>query len=375
MSAPLFVVVIPTYQEAVAIQQITVTIDRAIQESGAECRFILLNADNNSPDGTAALFLTVATATPKRVELSTAGQRGKGVNLRVAFRAALALGAEGLISLDADLASVPSEWIRTFVASIKNGASMALPLYGRSWNDGSQTNHLVAPLLLGVAGQPIRQPIGGDFALSCSFMRHMLGIRWPGTANGFGVDFFLLHEAVKFGTVAQERLPVGKHHGWRSTSATLVDEEFAPKFEQVALTVLGLLITRGVQPDWGARFPPSPPIDPTLERGCDLSVMPRVAELAHHLQKPHAFYDLTAKHLSTEVLDLADDREWGGILASAFALCERSAFKDEHLESLRALLYARIASTQRQFERLGSDGIDRRVEAVASQVRKVLLSR
>jgi dienelactone hydrolase len=51
-------------------------------------------------------------------------------------------------------------------------------------------------LIYGIFGRNIRQPIGGDFALSARLARHIVSVPWHRTTNEYGVDIFMTMQAL-----------------------------------------------------------------------------------------------------------------------------------------------------------------------------------
>ena len=84
------------------------------------------------------------------------------------------LGAKAIVCVDADLISITPEWIKYMAEPIlTEGVDYLAPLYSRHKYDGTITNNICYPLIYGIFGRNIRQPIGGDFALSDRLARHL----------------------------------------------------------------------------------------------------------------------------------------------------------------------------------------------------------
>jgi hypothetical protein len=112
------------------------------------------------------------------------------------FRKMLELDAEVLVCLDADLLSVTPEWVKYFVDPILEGYDFVNPIYSRHKYDGTITNNICFPIVYGLFCRNIRQPIGGDFAMSAKFAKHLVCQPWHRTTEEYGVDIFMTMNAI-----------------------------------------------------------------------------------------------------------------------------------------------------------------------------------
>jgi len=192
------IVGIPSYMEADTIGYVTKQVDIGIKRYFGNFRALIINADNNSEDDTRGAFLSTETVTPKEYISTPRGVKGKGNNMMNLFRAAQAHGGtlKAAVVLDADLRSVTPEWVRYFVEPILKGYDYALPRYSRHQFDGTITNHICYPLLYGLMGENVRQPIGGDFAFSPRLARYWLDQKWLSTTKLYGIDIFMTLNAI-----------------------------------------------------------------------------------------------------------------------------------------------------------------------------------
>ena len=157
---------------------------------------VIINCDNNSPDDTKSAFLATETEVPKIYITTPPDLQGKGYNFENLFRKAAELNAKTIICIDADLKSITPEWIQYFGDPIKSGYDYVTPIYARHKYDGTITNNICYPLVYGVLGRNVRQPIGGDFALSGRFIKHLLIQPWHRTTEEYGIDIFLSMNAI-----------------------------------------------------------------------------------------------------------------------------------------------------------------------------------
>ena len=191
------VVVIPSYKEADSIGHPTKVASEGLTKYFPGRKSAIINADNASPDGTEDVFLGTETDVPKIYITTPPNTPGKGWNFANAFRKAYALGARAIVCVDADLISITPEWMKYMAAPVlEEGFDYLTPLYSRHKYDGTITNNICYPLIYGILGRDIRQPIGGDFALSGRLARHIVSVPWHRTTHQYGVDIFMTMNAL-----------------------------------------------------------------------------------------------------------------------------------------------------------------------------------
>ena len=193
------IVGIPSYMEADNISDVTRKVDIGLVKYFSNLKAVIVNVDNNSEDNTKEAFLSTETKTPKKYITTPKGIRGKGNNFFNLFKFAKThlSTLKGGIVVDADLKSINPEWIKFLGDPIINmGFDYALPRYSRHQFDGSITNHICYPLLYGLLGKDLRQPIGGEFAFSSSMIDYWLSKKWIPTTKQYGIDIFMTMGAV-----------------------------------------------------------------------------------------------------------------------------------------------------------------------------------
>ncbi len=131
--------------------------------------------------------------------------------------------------------SITPEWVKILLSPILDGYDYITPYYARNEYDGSITNHLCFPLIYGLLGRDIRQPIGGDFSFSPRLAEHWLGRKWHKTTKKYGIDIFMTMHAITGGfRVAQAGLGAKVH----KPSAP----KLGPMFSQVITTLFKIII-------------------------------------------------------------------------------------------------------------------------------------
>jgi hypothetical protein len=160
-------------------------------------RCVIVNADNHSADGTRETFLSTETRACKEYVSTPDGTKGKGENLLRFFALAADCGVRAAATVDADLESIAPDWMRRIFVPLLEGHDFVFPVYSRFRYDGAITSQLCYPVLTGVYGCAIRQPIGGEFGFSRRFLDHLAQADVPAAARGFGIDIHLTTQAVE----------------------------------------------------------------------------------------------------------------------------------------------------------------------------------
>lgn len=229
------IVGIPSLNEADNIGFVTKRVDRGLRRYFSKYRTAIINADNHSADNTKAAFLTVKTATPKIYISTPRGVKGKGNNLHNLFKIAAKLKARAIAVVDADLKSISEEWIKLLLRPIFDKYDFLTPIYSRNEYDGTITNHICYPMIYGLLGADLRQPIGGDFSFSHNYLDRILKERMAKPVKQYGIDIFmtmlaLLHDF----RIGQINLGTKIH----KPSAP----KLGPMFSQVAATLFSMLL-------------------------------------------------------------------------------------------------------------------------------------
>lgn len=229
------VVGIPSFNEAATIGFVAEMVSEGLRYHFPDRNSIIVNVDNDSSDNTRQAFMNARTAVKKKYISTAKGVRGKGHNFLNLFKYAAEVKAEVIIVVDADLRSITKEWIELLGRPVLEGHDLVTPLYTRHQFDGSITNHICYPVVFGLFSTDIRQPIGGDFAMSSKFIRHLLEQQWSGAVKQYGIDIFLTMNAI-----------LGDFSICQSALGKKVHNASAPKlgvmFEQVMESLLDLLV-------------------------------------------------------------------------------------------------------------------------------------
>ncbi|MFH0956204.1 MAG: glycosyltransferase [Candidatus Falkowbacteria bacterium] len=190
------IVGIPSFNEADNIGFVTEKVDFGLSKFFPGFKSVIINCDNYSPDGTEQAFLKTKTKNPKIVISTPRALRGKGYNFYNLFHEASKLNAKAVAVVDADLLSIKPNWMNLLLKPILKGYDYITPHYARSEYDGSITNHICYPLIYGLFGYNIRQPIGGDFSFSPKLVEACLKNKWHSTTYKYGIDIFMTMTAI-----------------------------------------------------------------------------------------------------------------------------------------------------------------------------------
>ncbi len=109
---------IPSFNEADNIDFVTEIVDRGLNRFFKSYSAVIVNVDNNSPDGTREVFLSTKTKNPKIYISTPKGVTGKGNNFHNLFLQAKKMEANAVFVVDADMKSVTPEWVKIFLEPI-----------------------------------------------------------------------------------------------------------------------------------------------------------------------------------------------------------------------------------------------------------------
>ena len=190
------IVGIPSYNEADSIGFVTEQVDKGLKKYFPKLKTIIVNVDNNSPDNTKETFLNTKTKNKKKYITTPEGIKGKGNNFYNLFKFAQETKTKTIVVVDADLTSITPQWIKKLAEPIINKHDFVSPLYIRHKYDGTITNNVVFPLVYSLFNKYIRQPIGGEFAVSKKLIDHYMKQKWTETTRQYGIDIFMTLNAL-----------------------------------------------------------------------------------------------------------------------------------------------------------------------------------
>jgi hypothetical protein len=137
----------------------------------------------------------------RRIVTTYQGMQGKGSAVRAIFEMARTLHAQLIIVLEADLQTMTADWIQKLAYPIVTKQfALALPSYVRPIPDGAVTDLIAFPLTRMLYGTEVRQPMGGEFALSAELAAHLNAKDvWETDVARHGFDIWLTTIAINEG--------------------------------------------------------------------------------------------------------------------------------------------------------------------------------
>jgi len=192
------VIGIPALNEEETIKKIVEVFDASLQKYFPNKKTVLILLDSNSKDKTVEFFNNTKTVVQKIVIRNL--KKGKGRNIINLLKFSIKNNVKCVCMVDADIKNVNISWLYKFINPIiNNEADFILPIYKRGKFSGNITNLICRPVLYGLYGTFITQPIGGDFSFNSNYaifilnkiksvkqnMRHIV--------NSFGIDIFMTY--------------------------------------------------------------------------------------------------------------------------------------------------------------------------------------
>ena len=140
--------------------------------------------------------------------------------------------------VDSDLRSITTDWVKYLIDPVlEKGYHYVSPVYVRHKYDGTITNNIVYNLTRALYGKRIRQPIGGDFAITREVAKFYIEQDvWVTDVARFGIDIWMTTSAVTQGfRVCQSNLGV-KIHDVKDPG-----QHLGPMFRQVLSALFSLM--------------------------------------------------------------------------------------------------------------------------------------
>lgn len=206
------VIGIPTYKNARTLAPVMRAAAEGLAQHLQGLRGAIAIVDGGSPDETIAVAQQVPLPPQvRRVVTSYQGIQGKGSAVRATFEMARTLHARIVLILEADLQSITPEWIVQLVRPIlAREYELVVPHYVRPLPDGAMTDLLAYPLTRMLYGVDVRQPMGGEFAVSAELAQRLVAKDvWETDIARHGIDIWLTTVAINEGVkLCQVRLGV-----------------------------------------------------------------------------------------------------------------------------------------------------------------------
>jgi hypothetical protein len=206
-------IAIPTYNNSDTVGHVVDAARAALRDPLADCRGVIIHADAGSTDDTDEKFASKDPADTPVVELTYSvlpGQKlvapdhdvpDKSRAVKAILRAAQQLQAKVCVILAPNLRGVTPASISSLSRPVLDDKFDFVASYcTRHKFDGLVTSGLVYPVIRALYGKRIRQPMGGDFAVSAPLAAHYLAQYAANSDKGrIGVDLWMLTEAITRG--------------------------------------------------------------------------------------------------------------------------------------------------------------------------------
>lgn len=230
---------IPCYNNEKTIVHVIQMVTHGLAKHYKDRRSVILVADGGSTDDTreVAREFEIKPWQEKLVSIYR-GPAGKGTALRSVFEAADRLKVRVCAMVDSDLRSITADWVQYLLEPIlEKGYQFVSPVYVRHKYDGTITNNIVYNLTRALYGRRIRQPIGGDFAISRDVADFYAAQDvWTTDVARFGIDIWMTTTAVTQGfRICQSNLGA-KIHDVKDPG-----EHLGPMFRQVLSALFSLM--------------------------------------------------------------------------------------------------------------------------------------
>jgi len=190
---------IPCYNNEKTISHVIQMVTHGLAKHYKNKRSVIIVADGGSTDDSreVARDFEIKPWQEKIVSIYR-GPAGKGTALRSVFEAANRLKVKVCAMVDSDLRSITADWVKYLLDPVlENGYQYVSPVYVRHKYDGTITNNIVYNLTRALYGKRIRQPIGGDFAISRDVAKFYTEQDvWDTDVARFGIDIWMTTNAI-----------------------------------------------------------------------------------------------------------------------------------------------------------------------------------
>jgi hypothetical protein len=368
---------VPCYNNESTIVHVIQMITHGLARHYGGRRSVIFIADGGSTDDTreAAKEFQIKPWQEKIVSIYR-GPAGKGTALRSVFEAADRLDVSVCAMVDSDLRSITADWVKYLLDPVlEKGYQFVAPVYVRHKYDGTITNNIVYNLTRALYGKRIRQPIGGDFAISRDLAKfYSEQDVWLTDVARFGIDIWMTTSAITQGfRICQSNLGV-KIHDVKDPG-----QHLGPMFRQVLSALFSLMeryesywkSVKGSEPleTFGFEGAPEPePVKVNLDLLIDLfkTGYQQLSPLWRDIFDEESFKQISQTacmdgkdfHLPTE--------SWVKILyelAATYRLW--TVNRNKLVDMMTPLYYARVASFVRQSRDMSSREAEELVEEQA----------
>jgi hypothetical protein len=189
------VIGIPSRNEESTIRHVTRQVDEGLSRLAGDPTALIVNVDNSATDGTRSAFLSTSTRYTKESHRPDRAA-GKGANVCTILRLASRYEARVVALLDADVRTVSPDWVCRLVGPVRSStADFVSPHYATS--QGGPLRALISrPLVHGLFLADVDQPTGGEVAFTAALNSAFQRVEPSGAVSRYGIDIFMITEAV-----------------------------------------------------------------------------------------------------------------------------------------------------------------------------------
>ncbi|NIO20418.1 MAG: glycosyltransferase [Candidatus Aenigmarchaeota archaeon] len=366
------IVGIPTYNEADNVSFVVKQVDRGLKKYYPGKKALIVDCDGKSRDRTKPVFLNTKTTAEKKFIETTSERSGKGNVFRMLFKLVRSLRPEATMVVDADLKSIKPEWLRLLVGPVLKGYDYVTPIYVRERYDGTITNHITYPVVYGLLGRNIRQPIAGDFAFSTRLANYWLKHRWTEEIGKYGIDIFMTTHAI-----------LGKFKICQASLGHKVHKSSEPKLSEMFLQVVTSLFDNVLKnkDKWpknsrvreekifGIKTLPEPrKLKPDPENILQTTVTEYKKEKLKSYLSKEVFEKVNSMFFEREV-DI-DKELWASIIYDLMYAYHKGRRKRDIVMSMRSLYFGRIYTFFKKIPEYTTEEVEAEIRAQAECFRK-----
>ena len=241
---------LPTYKNSRTIGSVMTSLGEGLRQHYPDLKALVVVSDGGSTDDT--IDIARNTVLPTGIGSLIApyvGITGKGSAIRAILEVADRLDAKACAIVDADVRSVSPDWVERLLGPVLAGeADYVSPLYTRDRHEVTINDMIAYPLTRALYGRDVRQPLGGEVALTPLAWKGFLSKDvWETDVARFGIHIWMVSVAINAGWRLYQA-PLGtKTHDFKDPTVG-----FEPKFMQIVGTMFRMMsIHRRVWPEIG----------------------------------------------------------------------------------------------------------------------------
>ncbi len=354
------VIGLPTYKNSRTIANILNALAQGIQSHFPGMRAMIVISDGGSTDDT--IDIARAVALPSALSLIAfpyLGVIGKGSAIRAVMEVAELVRAQACAIVDADVRSIGPVWIERLLGPVLGDeADFVSPFYTRDRHEVTINDMIAYPLTRALYGRDLRQPLGGEVAMSPLAWRAFINQDvWETDVARFGIHIWMVTLAINSGWRLYQA-PLGtKTHDYKDPTVG-----FEPKFMQIVGTLFRRMsIHRRVWPEiravmpvpiWGEVQHLDPDPVPTTRQTLWDGFLKGTKRYRRNLENIlDADQKRLLRHLATDDQASLQPDDWARIVMDFAVVYNRGeGDPDKVALSLLPLYYARKASLLRQLE-------------------------